>query len=235
MAANTTKARGTKVLACGALLIVNPLFGCGGGRLVPAKSAQSVPGTEHAVFAQEDGLRCAVDSLAWTGRDELPQEVVPVRVRLTNASGAPVRLRYEDFALVGKGDRRYVPLPLVSLEKDPKHLPKVVPLHFSEKFFVAHRLRDAYPTLEAWSQPFERDESLYFEKLAKWGPEGPSREILRQGLPEGIVADGGAVTGFLFFESPSRERRVTFEAQLETGDPSTGERRIDIQIPFRVE
>ena len=58
--------------------------------------------------------------------------------------------------------------------------------------------------------------------------------VLRAALPEGVLDDGGVVTGYLFFESPlDKESRVTFEATFGGGDGQTTV--ASIEIPFKVE
>ena len=53
-------------------------------------------------------------------------------------------------------------------------------------------------------------------------------------MSEGVLADGGVISGFLYFESPlGHEDRVTFEADLNGTD---GQATVAaVKIPFRVE
>jgi hypothetical protein len=208
--------------------------GCGHGRLVPADAANLVPGTDAAAVAIVDGLRCTAESAAWEGKpDELPSSVAPIKVRIRNDSDRPVRVRYQDFALLGASGRRYRPLPLVPREHDGDLT--ISPLHAADKFFVAPLLHDVYPELLPWSNPLPRDEALYDQDYAKWGHVRPDRHVLREGMPEGMLDAGGSVTGFLYFENPTqREGRATFEAELARGGDDAGQ-ITTIKIPFRVE
>jgi hypothetical protein len=53
------------------------------------------------------------------------------------------------------------------------------------------------------------------------------------GLPEGVLGDGGVVSGFLYFENPRHEDRVTFEAEF---DKSNGQDTVAaVKIPFLIE
>jgi hypothetical protein len=54
------------------------------------------------------------------------------------------------------------------------------------------------------------------------------------GLPEGVLGDGGVVSGFLFFDNPlGHEDRLTFEAEF---DKSDGQDAVAaVKIPFRVQ
>ena len=210
------------------------VIGCGHGRLVPSDAAKLVYGTNAAAFVVADGLRCTAESTAWEGRPgELPPSVMPIKVRIRNDSDKPVRVRYEDFALLGANGRRYRSLPLVPLQHGGTSA--IRPIYAASKFFVAPLLHDVYPDLPVWSNALPRDEALYDREYAKWGPSGPDRHVRREGLPEGMVDAGGSVTGFLYFEDPTRqEGRATFEAELETGGEPEGQ-TTTLKIPFRVD
>ena len=107
-------------------------------------------------------------------------------------------------------------------------------MYASTKFFVSARFRDVYQTLEAWPEPLARDESLYEQQYRRWGETHPPFEVVRMGLPEGVLGDGGVVSGFLFFDNPlGHESRVTFEAEF---DKSDGQDAVAaVKIPFRVQ
>ncbi len=56
----------------------------------------------------------------------------------------------------------------------------------------------------------------------------------RLALPEGVLADGGEVAGFLYFPSVTdSEKRVHLKAELNAGDSDDSVATVD--IPFRVE
>jgi len=207
---------------------------CGHGRLVPSDAAALVRGTDDAAVAFADGLRCTAETDAWEGKPgDLPASVAPIKVRISNDSEKPVRVRYEDFALVGESGRTYRPLPLIPFEHDAR-VP-ISPIYASDRFFVAPRLHDVYPELPSWSNPLPRDEALYAREYAKWGDTHPDRHVLREGLPEGMLAGGGSVTGFLYFESPTgRERGATLAAEFDRGGDAKG-LITKLEIPFRVE
>ena len=77
--------------------------GCGHGALTPAPSASLVPNAPTAAFSVVEGVRCSANVGAWTARDgEFPEFVVPVKVRIKNASGKPIQVLYEDFMLLGR-------------------------------------------------------------------------------------------------------------------------------------
>jgi hypothetical protein len=216
-----------------ALSVAGVSSGCGHGKLVPAASGMVVPGAPGAAVSTVDGVRCSADVEAWEGRPgELPSFVTPVKVRISNSSGSPIRLLYEDFIMVGKSGQKYRPVPVLPIEPDASST-RLEPIYASTKFFVAARYHDVYQTLDAWPEPLARDESFYERQYRLWGHERPPLEVVRMGLPEGVLGDGGVVSGFLFFENPRHEDRVTFEAEFDKGD---GEGTVaEVKIPFRIE
>ena len=206
--------------------------GCGHGALVPAPSAQVIAGAPKAAYSENDGVGCSADVGAWPeGGRQPPAEVVPVKVRIRNKSGKAIRLLAEDFVLVGKSGHKYRPIPVLPL--DGGSLSPLNPIYGSSKFYVAPRFHDAYPTLEPWSTRLERDDALYERQFHRWGKERPTTAMIRMALPEGVLDDGGLISGFVFFESPlDDEDRVTFQADFAQGDGSATV--ASVEIPFRV-
>lgn len=211
-------------------------LGCGHGTLVPASSARIVPDAPTAAYSVAEGVRCSANVGAWNGREnEIPSFVVPVKVRIKNTSGQPIRVLYEDFALIGRKGRTYHPVPVLPVDAGArKRIPSLNPIYASSKFFVAPGFHDVYATLEPWTTPLPRDEHLYDQLYSRWGKQLPALDVLRVALPEGVLDDDGVVTGYLFFESPlDKEDRVTFEATFGGGDGRTTV--ASIEIPFMID
>jgi hypothetical protein len=208
------------------------LCGCGHGSLVPAPSAKVISGAPNAAFLEIAGVSCSADTGAWPERAAKPPDgVVPVKVRVRNQSGKPIRLLAEDFVLLGKSGQKYRPIPVLPL--DAENPPRLTPVFASVKFYVAPRFRAAYPTLEPWSSGLERDQALYDRQFDRWGKRRPTLQMIRMALPEGVLEDGGLISGFLYFESPLEdEDRVTFQADFVPGEGSGTV--ASIEIPFRV-
>src|SRR6185312_3992245 len=103
----------------------------------------------------------------------------------------------------------------------------------ASSFFVAPKLHDSYPSLDPWSAPLPRDDDFYARQYGRWDKDLPTRPMRRMALPEGVLADGGEISGFLYFENATRrEKRVTFQADL--GAPPQGDEITQIEIPFVV-
>ena len=206
--------------------------GCGHSKLIPAPSAARVPGAPGAAFLVLGVIGCSADAQAWQGQAvELPDSVTPVKVRVANSSGRPIGLLYQDFALVGQNGHRYLPIPVLPLDPDTQST-RLDPIYASSKFFVAERFHDVYQGVDPWPQPLRRDDELYETQYRRWG-QRPSTDVVRMGMPEGVLGEGGVISGFLYFERPVHEDRVTFEAEF---DSSEGPDTIAlVKIPFWVE
>ncbi|OJT19272.1 hypothetical protein BO221_37965 [Archangium sp. Cb G35] len=82
-----------------------------------------------------------------------------------------------------------------------------------------------------WYDPFWGPYASWYA----WPPPEPlpTRDMLRNALPEGTLEPGGTLTGFLYFQNVSgREGTVTLQAQLV--DARTGEPVTTLSIPFGV-
>jgi hypothetical protein len=229
----TTNGVGWRGLAAiGSLLAA---AGCGHGQLQPAASATKVAGAPGAAAKTKDGVRLSVDVSNWHGvPDDLPDRFTPVKVRIVNRSGKPLRILYEDFAFRTSDGRAYFPLPVVPLDGDGERIGTITPIYAANKFFVADKHKALYPGLIPWPEELERDDGLYRRQFHKWKDLRPTREMRRMGLPEGVLADGGSVSGYLYFEDLTRaRRRHVFEAELTDGE--SGGAVATISIPFSVE
>ena len=61
----------------------------------------------------------------------------------------------------------------------------------------------------------------------------PTEDMMKSALPEGTLAPGGTMTGFLYFQNVGeREGEVTLRARLV--DARTGEQFGALAIPFAV-
>jgi hypothetical protein len=234
---NDVRNGGAVTLITAVAVLVAGAAACGHGRLLPASTAHVVPGAPESAVAEQDGVRVAADADDWRGKPvDLATRLTPVKVRIVNHSGKPIRILYERFALAGAHGRVYRPLPPTMLAEAAgvSHGEAVQPIFASESFFVGPRLHDVYPSLTPWPRPLPRTESFYDRQWRRWKQDLPTTEMRRMGLPEGVLADDGQISGFLYFENATdRERRVVFKADLD--DDDDGSEVTSIEIPFQVE
>jgi hypothetical protein len=217
------------------VLLVLAAVSCGQGRLLPAASAHSIPGAPEAATEEKGGIRVSADGDDWKGPPaDLATKLTPVKVRIVNHSGQPAVIEYARFKLIGGHGRVYRALPPVPLDHKVDEIAAIHPVYAASNFFVAPRYHDVYPTFSPWSRPLERDDDSSAEGEQRWGRDLPTRTIERMGLPEGVVADGGEISGFLYFENAvGHENRLTFRADIY--DEQSGDQLAKIEIPFRVE
>jgi hypothetical protein len=209
------------------------LAGCAEGRLLPAKSAHAIPDAPGAAAADDSGIRVSAEANDWSAAPaDLAQRLTPIKVRLVNHSGQPIEVLYQQFALVGAHGHRYQPLPPAPIGEGARP-PAVHPVYSAQNFFVAPRLHDVYPSLDPWSAPLPRDDDFYARQYQLWDHDLPSRPMRRMALPEGVLADGGEISGFLYFENATRkEKKVTFHAEID--QPPQGDELTELEIPFVV-
>ncbi|HVZ89301.1 MAG TPA: hypothetical protein VHG72_20205 [Polyangia bacterium] len=219
------------------LFLLVTAVSCAQGKLLPAASAHVIPGVPEAAAAEVGGLRLSADGDDWSANPaDLSEHLTPVKVRIVNHSGEPAVIAYDRFKLVGGHGHVYRAIPVVPLEHrtPPDGARTIEPVYAASNFFVAGRYHDLYPTLAAWPRPVDRDERAEEENYRLWGPQMPTRTMQRMGLPEGVLADGGEISGFLYFENATKhEGHLTLRADID--DAPTGDRLARIEIPFRVQ
>jgi len=217
------------------IALITAASSCGYGVTPPPRDPPDADWTAGgAAVMNVKGVRLLARGGAWRGTPaNLGADVTPIEVRIENASGKPIRVLYERFALVAGDGRTFYPLPLLPLAAGTAKMPAVQPAYADDHFFVAPRLRTAYVTLPVWGHTLPQDESLYRLDYQKWNQHLPTPNIIDEGLPEGVLANGGTVSGFLYFDGEARgEHDLVFQADVEDSD---GDARVAlITIPFRL-
>jgi hypothetical protein len=210
-------------------------LGCSHGQLLPARSAHVIPGAPTAAFDEQEGVRVSVSGDAWKGDPkDLADYFTPVKVRLINHSGMPVQISYERFTMEGAKGRSYRPLPVVPLDHGGAAGTRILPIFATANFFVGPRYSDVYPSLDSWPHALPRDDAFYARQYRRWGRHPPTNQMQRSALPEGILGDGGEMSGYLYFENATRaEDRLNFKAEIDEG--TAGQTLATIELPLRVE
>jgi hypothetical protein len=217
--------------------------GCTASRtdLDPAPAANEVSGMMDAAVDRVEGVRMVVQSQAWSGMSEVKAEVTPLRVVIENNGSVPVRLRYDEFTLVGPQGARYSALPPYGVEgsvEEPVLVegydPITAPTFEYSNFYVAPYYASAYPTLDPYADPFYYDPYYYDRYETAWQSINlPTEEMVAEVLPEGVLDPGGRVAGFLYFERVDPETpRVRFRADLVSA--VDGDVFGEVSIPFTV-
>lgn len=162
--------------------------------LKPAPSAQAVAGQKDTAASEEHGVRLTATG-RWQGDpSDLWRTVTPVRVTIENHSGEPLRIRYSDFTLTSSQGMAATAMPAFQVQK-----PGVVKPYFPlSGFSVASSFAPYYPDFPMWTGAFETDPTSYPEAYA-WEKPLPTSDMLSKSMPVGVLADGGSVTGYVFF------------------------------------
>jgi len=214
--------------------------------LLPATPSVEVPGDRTVAGDLVSGVRVEVDGSAWDGApSDLGRIVTPVLVRLTNGSGRSLRVRYGSFSLEGRSGFLYSALPPLTLRGLAVHArPGFRPAAVRERRFV-FRARPhgfffapyyaPFFALEVplWGGPFPFDPYLYERAYAGWPGRLPTRDMVERALPEGVLQEGGDISGFVYFPDVARrETDVVFRGDLE--DAGSGERFGAARLPLVV-
>src|SRR5712691_10351275 len=209
-----------------ALSCLFALAGCVHDKVLePAAGAALVPGRQNVAEQSTSGVNLRVTGDAWKGDpQDLGTLFTPVRVTIENHSGKTLRVSYRDFTLAGASGFHYAAIPpmkargTLGMRKAPSS-PTLQPARWEHRgFMVAPHYSYLYPGLEPWPGVFAYDPLWYDTIYSRWPERRPPKDMLSEALPEGVVQDGGSVSGFVYFQSVTgRESAVQFEMNLVDG------------------
>lgn len=218
------------------LLCSGLLLSCG-TTIKPAPQAQKVPGLKDAAAATVEGVHMVAQSTEWPGRTPIRQEVTPIRVSIDNNSGHPLQVRYSEFSLVSPQHRLYSALPLYRIKGKVSEF--VAPFMGSPtfryyNFYIAPPLSRAYPGIPPYNGNFYYDpmfEGVYGDYWRN--VPLPTSAMWQNGLPEGVLDNGGNLDGWLYFEKVDDDtRHLLLRADLVNAE--TGRKFGELRIPFVV-
>lgn len=200
--------------------------------LVVAPEAEPAPGRGEAALAHADGVRLVTRAGAWVGEPGVRQHVTPIHVALLNDGAVPLRIRYDQFALVAENGRRYSALPPFEIEGRIR-VPRPAGSFSATGFHVAPHHHRFFPHLGV-ATGFPHDPFWYDHYYDRWEAVSlPTAEMLLLALPEGMLDPGGSLEGYLYFErlEPGHEG-VVFRADLVS---AAGDSFAELRIPYRAE
>jgi len=200
--------------------------------LKPAMTADRVIGQEDTATTTAKGVTLEVQAGQWPGPGNIGYEVTPLRVRIRNNSGQPLRVRYNEFTLTASDGSSYSALPLIKIEGNVMVAPEDF---YHDKFTIAPYYSRYYPDVEPFTNRYEMDRPYYDSHILYWDDlDLPTPSMVSRVIPEGVVADGGRLAGWLFFERVNYKLdAVIFRADLVNAD--SGRKFAEALIPFRVE
>jgi len=177
--------------------------------LEPAAGAPLAQGRQNVAETAAAGVIVRVTGDSWKGDPPgLGILFTPVRVTIENHSGKTLRIGHRDFSLSGSSGFHYVakaPIKAHGTLSGPGLTSAASQPHSAL----------VYPPVDAWPAGVAYAPMYYDGFDAKWPEKLPTQEMLSQALPEGALADGGAIAGFVYFQSVTgRESAVEFEMTL---------------------
>lgn len=182
------------------------LLGCAHSyRLVPTPGAAAAQGPGQAVAGESAGVRMIASAQIWNGDPPtLSQYVLPLWVEIENHSGKALWFRYSALRMEdpnGRATLRAIP-PFRVKGNAIIPMSAVRPEFQSKGFSVVPLLGPSYVGLDdPWEGPLlEPDLAYYVDHDVDWEESLPTADMLRRAIPEGVVADGGKVAGFVYFK-----------------------------------
>ncbi len=203
--------------------------------LLPASGHKSALGRSSLAVESRSGVTVTADGSVWDSSPKnVATELTPVWVTLHNETGRSLRVQYDEFTLKGASGAVYVALaPYVLPASGSKPVFVVKDGGDFDKFQVAAYLAPVYPWLPVWTGPLAHGPSIY-SVASRAGL--PTDSMLERALPEGVLENGGSVSGFLYFQKvDARESRATLQLGLQEPTPAWQPTRqvAAIDIPFR--
>jgi len=202
--------------------------------LLPAPGHRSAMGRSSLAVESRNGVTVTADGSVWDSSPKnLSTELAPVWVTLHNETGRSLRVQFDEFTLRGASGAIYMALaPYVLRASGSRPVFEVQDSGDFDKFQVAPYLAPFYPWLPVWNGPLSCGPSI--DSVA-WRAGLPTDSMLERALPEGVLENGGSVSGFLYFQKVDvRESRATFQAGLQEPTPAWLPKRqvAAINIPF---
>ena len=166
---------------------------CGGGaQLAPAPNAEVAGSSaDVAVARSADGVTLAAKADAWPGSPRVSQKLTPIQIQIENRSPAPVRASLSDIRLVTSGEALVAREP-ESIEIEPQAT-----------------------TVGKTAADFDSRTGIY-----EFSPRNPAKTLLARqirslSLPEGPIASGERVQGFIYFDAlPPSAQAATLEVAV---------------------
>jgi hypothetical protein len=200
-------------------------------QLVPAPGAPRDPNLPEAAAGAVAGVEVSVGGKRWSGQPaDLESLVTPLYVRVRNGSSVPVRIRYRDFTLTSQSGLQTPAIPPFQIQRPGTDVVALAPAFTADRFLLYERYRMFYPAFPYWDGPWDFDPAFYDQYYATWKPALPTRDMLQQALPEGVLQPGGSAAGFLYFNHLQEKGPVVFTAEIVAAD--TREPLGTVRIPM---
>jgi hypothetical protein len=197
--------------------------------------AAAVVGSAQAV-TRDSGVTLSVATRTWPGANRVDEMVTALQVRIENESAHAILIRHSDFSLVSSAGTRYLAIPPVRVDASSLRVDAsyefISPDFEYVEFRAAPYYASIFPGLPTYAD-FSADPSHY-GYYDYWRRSGlPTPSMLARALPEGVLDEGGRLSGWLYFQKlTERDERVALRASFEAA--VSGTRVASFEIPFTV-
>ncbi len=237
----------TKYVAMLTLILLSFLFltSCGDKEetdLTPKGEINEEVILHNAETVTAQKVKVTVTADAWKGDSTIENYVTPLKFSVENNNEQPIKITYENIDLINKKDNDvYSALPVYKVTGEAENAKLadnyevVVDAKVKHKeFFVYPLYTGVYTDLPTTDYPFYEDSAFYSEYYNVWDDTGlPTPEMRKEALPEGILAQGGSLSGFIFFQKVDPDlKQVTLSMDIVNAE--TNKVFGKIEIPFWV-
>lgn len=212
--------------------LVTTLAGCA-TELRPAPGTQRIdegPGVAAVATASDVRVEARVDAWRWPP-DELGDELTPLHLTIENQGETPLRVRFEDMALVGRESQRWIALPPFDIEEDVQVT--IQPEYPARRFHYAPHLARRYRPGGVYGGAFFHDPIYYSRNYPRFVDiDLPTVQMLVRAMPEGVIDPGGRLEGFVYFEHVEDPKSKRVDLQIDLIDADSGARFGRVEVPF---
>jgi hypothetical protein len=186
-----------------AIGLIGSLLGCGRVQLEPQQP--SAPG--NTAIARSDGITVGADAQAWNGAPWVAAKLTPILLDIINQSAEPVHGSVADIQLLTE-DEQLPALPPAAIDLDPQAT-----------------------TVGKTAAEFDSRAGSYEYRQKNPAELAMDREIQRMAFPEGFIASGHRVVGFVYFgQLPDDTDSATLRVVLRRAP--AGPVHATLDIPF---
>jgi hypothetical protein len=197
-----------------------------GPALKPAAGTTQPRGLSNAVMQSQHGVRVIAQSRDWPGKPDVEEVVTPLRIIVQNQSDKSLQIRYGNFMIIAPNRVSYAAVPprqVIGAVKDGLY---IRPAFSYAGFYSAPYYGSHYYDVPPYTGPFPYDAPYYETYYQYWQrlERLPTPEMLARALPEGVIAPGGSLDGYLYFAKLRQEHgtTVTLQVRLKATDGDQG-------------
>lgn len=225
----------TVVQVAAAVVLATFTAACSQPRLAPAPQANATPGAGAGATATQAGVTVEARARAWSATPaSLATQVTPILVTITNGSAVPLRIRYNELHLTAADGHQFEPIPPFDVTGSVTR-PVTNYAYPVTGFTVSPYLSPYYPGFGPVIGPPLAYDPLYYNTYYNTFRQIqlPTADMIDRALPEGAVAPGGSIGGFIYFQHVGDSAdQVTFRFDLVNA--TTQAPFGSVRIPFNV-